>query len=689
MKGVLAVMLVLMAPVLLADKHALLIGIADYSGTGFTSLEGPHHDVALVRNLLIRRFGVPEDNIQVLLDEAATHRRLSDAFAELASRVQPGDRVYIHYSGHGSYTRDLNGDERSGFDQTWVSHGARSHTAGEQSELDDFDVLDDEIQAWLAPILAKTDDVIFVSDSCHSASVTRGEAPRVRAIPVDERQHPLGNDKVTVLPEGRNVIRIGAARDVQSAAEFKAPDERHYGLFTWHWVGTLEAARPGITWREAFQRTAAQVLAQRGDSQRPRMEGERNRDIFGGDFDAPARAVMIKDIRRGGSQIILDAGLLNGVTKDSIYRLHEDGREGQDASSRLKITGVWATESRAEVLQGQFEPGDLVVEESHVYPFYPAPVFLNADYPETIDQPVLVALASLIDRLPEYTRVERQTDSELVLYVLRPRRDAAGVPVYRDAAQSLPVSDKSRPPEVWVLTPVEALLHENLKHGFADSQQGIQALRYNLRRLARVREVKALGNAGGGEPAIAIEAMHLVPVDSCPEPAADDCYQFPKGSFQVTGRYPGEQLSDRPFDKGQVLTFTVENRSLYDYYVYLLDIAPDGEIQPLFPRAGKSSDDALLPKTRTINLFEQDSFLILDRPGEEVVKVIVSRQPIDTRLLTQEGYQIVARGGALNPLEQLLANAMQGSRGSPPPIRNNQWGTKEFSFHVVSPGHGE
>lgn len=66
------------------------------------------------------------------------------AFAELAERVRPGDFVYIHYSGHGAQTQDLNGDGRSGKDQTWVTYGART---GKFEGEDDHGVLDDEINA--------------------------------------------------------------------------------------------------------------------------------------------------------------------------------------------------------------------------------------------------------------------------------------------------------------------------------------------------------------------------------------------------------------------------------------------------------------------------------------------------------------------------------------------------------------
>ncbi|MCP4689915.1 MAG: caspase family protein, partial [Desulfobacterales bacterium] len=107
-------------------RHALLIGVSDYSDTGLPSLEGPPNDLSLIRGVLLDRFGFKDDHITVLLNERASHTGVERAFALLAARVQYGDVVYIHYSGHGSCTPDLNHDEvRTGMDQTWVSHGSR------------------------------------------------------------------------------------------------------------------------------------------------------------------------------------------------------------------------------------------------------------------------------------------------------------------------------------------------------------------------------------------------------------------------------------------------------------------------------------------------------------------------------------------------------------------------------------
>ena len=235
-----------------AARHALLVAVWDYEGTGHPSLEGPPNDVRLMQEILVERFGFEEDDIVVLRNAQATRTALEAAFASLAERVRPGDFVYIHYSGHGSTTRDLDGDEPSGFDQTWVSHGSRKH-GKDSGNPDDFDVLDDELDRWLRPLYARTDRIVLVSDSCHSATASRGETSRVRAISADVRPHPLGRTRSSDASAATGV-RIGAVRDDQKAVERETDEGKVYGVFTWHWARALREASPDETWDDVFKR---------------------------------------------------------------------------------------------------------------------------------------------------------------------------------------------------------------------------------------------------------------------------------------------------------------------------------------------------------------------------------------------------------------------------------------------------
>ena len=100
-----------------ADTYALCIGINDYpepvdaernpildeNGDPITDdLTGCVNDAKGYQKLLMDKFGVPEDNIRILLDKDATEANFIRDLQWLLSVVKPGDSVFISYSGHGA-----------------------------------------------------------------------------------------------------------------------------------------------------------------------------------------------------------------------------------------------------------------------------------------------------------------------------------------------------------------------------------------------------------------------------------------------------------------------------------------------------------------------------------------------------------------------------------------------------------
>jgi len=336
-----------------ADKHALLIAIEDYSQTPFNSLKGPINDILITKYVLTQRFDFEDKDFIILANKQATHTGIENGFKKLIQRVQPNDFVYIYYSGHGSQTIDLNGDELSGKDQTWVSYAARSSN---KQHKDNYDVLDDEIGAWLAALYAKTNKVVFVSDSCHSGTVSKNNAV-FRTIPYDRRSHILGKKQYPKLQTHMG-IRVGAAREYESAIELPMEKNQYYGVFTWYWVQNLQQAQANDTWNNILKRTAAQITSKHHIEQYPQIEGESRQQILGEAFTSlPATAVVH---RAYYNWVGIKAGSLTGVTEGSVYRLY-------NAKSRLTISKVtpFASYGIPEP-KGSFKVGDLVISDHHL-----------------------------------------------------------------------------------------------------------------------------------------------------------------------------------------------------------------------------------------------------------------------------------------------------------------------------------
>lgn len=683
--------------VLASHQHALLIGIQDYTYYGdsvvLSSLKGPLNDLVLVKHVLQERFGFQDEDFIILVDDEATHTGIERGFQRLIDAVEPGDFVYIHYSGHGSQTGDLQGDERSGYDQTWVSYGARRNTSQhlDGAHLDGYDILDDEINAWLSALSQKSSQIVFVSDSCHSATVSRGEAVGTRAIREDPREHPLGERQFPRFADFPGV-RIGAARDYESAIEIQAENQKHYGLFTWYWAQALQQAQSGETWNDVFKRAYTRVTVQRNDVQRPQFEGDRRLRIAGGFLPMPP-TVPVGDVTDGMATI--QAGFLSGVTVGSVYCLYAPEHAISSETPTFTIQEVTPFVSIGQA-EGPFAPGDLVVEERHAYQFPANLVYVDADYADR-DRALIQAIRTAFQgdvespaSLSAYELVDNPQQAHIHVYVLHPRKEH-GRYVYENA-ENLPASSPDQPPEVWILSPDHQLIADHLRIPFENVEDGMRIFQDNLRTLARIRELKALVSFGNMPSEVAIQVKQFSPDPSC-QPGESGCIQLPEdlGTYRQRTVYAFQELEGQRVSLAELLTFTLTNTSTMTFYSYLLNISPDGKIEVLFPDLTTVAENALIEagESRGVN-----NGLLTDLIGKETLKLIVSSQPIDVSLLEMVGFQQRGepatertRDEELNPLEQLLLHAVSGTRGlllNYEPQRDT-WSTEQVTFEVGTP----
>lgn len=84
-------------------KRAVLIGINYVGQNG--ELSGCHNDAENIKKYLVGELGFGEGDMKVLMDdgrhESPTYANIMAAFDWIVRVSQPGDTVWIHYSGHG------------------------------------------------------------------------------------------------------------------------------------------------------------------------------------------------------------------------------------------------------------------------------------------------------------------------------------------------------------------------------------------------------------------------------------------------------------------------------------------------------------------------------------------------------------------------------------------------------------
>jgi len=147
-------------------RKALLIGI-NYTGTKH-ELSGCINDVNNVSRYLVECRGFPHDpaSMVILTDNhhdprcIPTGHNMLAAFHWLVSGNNPGDSIFLHYSGHGGQVPDPDGDRESGYDDTICP------VDFERNGQIDSDTLHRALVTPLAPGVRLT--VIF--DCCHSGT---------------------------------------------------------------------------------------------------------------------------------------------------------------------------------------------------------------------------------------------------------------------------------------------------------------------------------------------------------------------------------------------------------------------------------------------------------------------------------------------------------------------------------------
>jgi len=219
------------------NRHALIIGVGIYEDPLVPPLPGTKLDKVSATQIA-QAMQVPDGNIQYLHDSQATVSNIRTALNNLNDRVQDGDRVFIHYSGHGTRYKDpqAGGCVEALLPYDGMSKGMISNT---------------EMASLLAQITQKTDKLFVMYDACHSGGLvaaaatarTRGITnsnddgalrPKFAALseecskPVNIKTRSLVNEQVNRGALPQDIVHISAARD----NEISFDDEQKGGLAT-------------------------------------------------------------------------------------------------------------------------------------------------------------------------------------------------------------------------------------------------------------------------------------------------------------------------------------------------------------------------------------------------------------------------------------------------------------------------
>lgn len=152
------------------EKHALVIGIGEYADTRWGRIHADS-DINYILDIA-KENGI--NDVQTLCNSEATKQAITTAFESLAGACSEGDKVYVHFSGHGQQITDIDGDEEDGYDEAWVAYDAQPYYS--DTYKGENHLTDDEVYEMLSEIKGKIGPlgrIVVTIDACHSGDATR------------------------------------------------------------------------------------------------------------------------------------------------------------------------------------------------------------------------------------------------------------------------------------------------------------------------------------------------------------------------------------------------------------------------------------------------------------------------------------------------------------------------------------
>lgn len=216
------------------SKCALLVGI-NYVGTP-NELKGCINDITNMKDALIKNYGYQESNITMMTDNTAVKPTRKNILAELLKLILSGStNLFFHYSGHGSYVKDVNGDEIDGQDESLVP--IDFETSGM--------IIDDELRGILQCVNENC-KMTVVFDCCHSGSGLD------LAYNVYERVGKYYLMKDAKYQETRGqIILISGCQDPQTSAD-TVEEKQNQGALTYCFLNTIKANK-NLTYEQFFK----------------------------------------------------------------------------------------------------------------------------------------------------------------------------------------------------------------------------------------------------------------------------------------------------------------------------------------------------------------------------------------------------------------------------------------------------
>lgn len=660
--------------------HALLIGVDGYvqpkAGTKplYPPLGGCVADVRQVEGYLAGTLGVPAVNIRTLTasrggdgppeppERRPTYENLVREIRLLLDRARPGEQALIYYSGHGAQAKtfmpELKG--KGGQDECLVPYDVeRSHRL----------LRDVEVHFLLSELAARGLVLTLVLDCCHAAGVPRTtfrprggrgrddrESPEQSLVASREelaarwrptRDVPTPRQNVrsfklasTWVPEPTGYVLLAACRPQELAGEVEIAPGEWGGVLTRFLLDELRHGGRELSWERLHDRLVARVKTFR-KGQTPLLEGEVERRVLGLDALPSVAGFPVRHAADGW--VLLGAGRAHALrdgARLAVFTSEANPSSPCDRANRIGVVRVTAPAAlTAEATVDELDdparpplPGDraLLLELGTAGR---QPVRLEPDGTERSGHAEALAAVGREIRCRGAGRLELVTADATVADALEVGlTEHGGVLCFeiRDTAGE-PLANQG--PPLPVDRPASAL-----------------AVVDRLVRIALFRGVASLADDAFGTPLKGALKLRLELLENGtgePQP------------LKVRGGGAEAQVGD-------LLRFTVENRSTWDLNIAVLDLQPDfgvSRVWPpnrLFEPIGRSGGSRVVD----LHVWLPDTI----GQGDDVLRIVASTEPLDLSTITMPGFydeepkQRVFRSAPSDPAARLATLVGQKPR---------------------------
>jgi hypothetical protein len=311
-----------------------------------------------------------------------------EAFIEIPGiekipKAKAGDKVLIHYSGHGARTTTIFPDLK---DDTKLNKALIPYNILNGG----WYLRDVELVFLLRKIVDRGLLVIVVLDCCYSGSATRGTGSiQIRGImdiyqshPMDDRPPP--NHKTTklfpvndaVYTADRTLLRellgytvFAACRQNKFAREGVVENGIIHGVLTYWLLDTLRCSAGTTTCSAMLYRRVCAVVRNWFVDQTPMLSGETNRLFFDVGDALPDEALVVQKVN--GGSVELSGGTLHGARIGAKYRILPHNAELRDPEV-MKASQIVATVRSTEPLKSNATLDNSKEDSSMISPGYKA-----------------------------------------------------------------------------------------------------------------------------------------------------------------------------------------------------------------------------------------------------------------------------------------------------------------------------